>query len=50
MSEIAAELNRSISVAATGLLALGIAWGALAYWAEPHFKRQDLAMQEQVKW
>jgi hypothetical protein len=48
MTPIIAELNRAASIAITGALALGIAWGALAYWAEPHFRAEALRNQEQV--
>jgi len=50
MTSILLELNRTASVAVTGILALAMVFTALAVWAEPALKRQDLAMQEVVKW
>lgn len=46
MTAILLELNRAASIAITGILALAIAYTALAVWAEPALKRQALAQQE----
>lgn len=51
MNAILLELNRAASIAVTGILALAIAFTALAVWAEPALKRQALETQESsVKW
>ena len=50
MTSILLELNRTASVAVTGILALAMVFTALAVWAEPALKRQALINQEQISW
>ena len=42
--------RNTLQLAMAGIGALVICFVSLAVFAEPQFKRQDLDMQEQVKW